>query len=863
MSPSTRSGSVLGSGKVRSRELGGKIRKLGQSDRRVSWRLSELKADKVGASGIGLNQRNRTAIMPSGEIRRGTRVIGMVKGADSVRVLRSGRRLSPRSGERQVRRVKDDEEDKSLHHSIKKYPHKCNENGATNNDKLKRKASESVVHISEIEAPRRVKRARLAVKKVKKVKKAASKSGKVAMIEDRVALIDKRFGIVYARKRKRGSIEKQESSGNKLFGIQFSRRQARKKGADCVLEVQTCAFVAVVQNSGTVAASLLTSILWHIKNVGVDLSELAGFLFSEPLNCTFASNGIRFLKDPSGASSGICNFFDSATSVPSFDLDFSVIPSWFMEMHLNWVLRVSRVPSNKPAEECDEMMSEDEDGIDQLFLSVKIPQIELASGADVSENRPMLNPSFRPSRLTVKSTQPRNSHYSRGVRKSRSSRRRRARNPSLLGVQAANGLMVTGSLGSRKKSRPLSSVVSKYKLRNALPASCVTECPKEASSAAVEGKNCTTDKAGCSADLLVIEFDRCYKVKGATIAIESSDSRKSVLVVKKDGETKLSFLPQKYMKTSSVNRVTHNVLWSGNENWKLEFPSRQDWSNFKELYKECENLNVPPTATTVKAIPVPGVREVPGYESNCSGVFSRPDAYITVTTDEVARALEKRSPNYDMDSEDERWLKEWSPESVKAAGRPQLLSEDKFELMIDVFEKASYCTSDEVIDEKAALSLVADLAGQEVAQTVYSYWLKKRKQKRVPLLRVFQIHQVKKPPVVGKLVLRKRRSFKRLGGQCGKGKQLGLLQAMAVEHDALEERNAMLKLEEANNSAKRSIELAIEKRRRAQLLMENASLLCYKATMALRIAEALSSFDSAEVANTEMFDVGSSNGGDD
>ncbi|CAI0410747.1 unnamed protein product [Linum tenue] len=857
MSPFTRSASVLGSAEGRSRKLRGKARKLGKSDRRVSWRLSELKADKIGAPGIGLNQRNRTAIMPSGEIRRGTRVIGMVKGANSVRVLRSGRRLFPGSGERQVRRVKEDE-DKSLHHSIKKYPHKCKENGATNDDRLKRKASESVVHS---EAPRRVKRPRLAVKNVKKVKKGAQESDKVVVTGDQVAVVDKMFGIVYTRKRKSGSIVKLESFDNKMFGIQFSRRLARKKGAGCVVDVQTCVFVAVVQNSGSRAASLLTSIFRHINN-GVGLCELAGFLFSQPLNGTFASNGIRFLKDAPCASNGICKFFDSSNSVPTFDLDFSVIPSWFMQIHLNWVLRLSRVPSNTSSEECDEMMSEDEE--DQLFVSVKMPQVQLASESDVAENRPFLIPLFRPSRLTVKSTQPRNGHYSRGVRKSRSSRRRRARNPSLLGVQPSNGLMVTSSVGSRKKTRrPLSSVVSMYKLRNALPASCMTGGPKKVGLAVAGGNNCTTGKAGCSADLLVIESDRCYRVKGVNIDMESSDSKESVLLVKKDDETKLSFLPQQYMRPSAVNRATHNVLWSGNVNWKLEFPSRQDWSNFKELYKECLNLNVSPAPTVVKAIPVPGVREVQGYESNRSGVFSRPDAYISVTTDEVARALAKHSANYDMDSEDEGWLKACSPESVNAVRCSELLSEDTFELMIDVFEKASHCSSEEVIDEKAALSLAADLAGQEVAETVYSYWLKKRKQRRSALLRVFQKHQVKKPPVTAKLVLRKRRSFKRQGGQCGKGKQLGLLQAMAVEHDALEERNAMLKLEEANYSAKRSLELAIEKRRKAQLLMENASLLCYKATMALRIAEALSAFGSAEVATTEMFDVGSSNGGDD
>ena len=68
--------------------------------------------------------------------------------------------------------------------------------------------------------------------------------------------------------------------------------------------------------------------------------------------------------------------------------------------------------------------------------------------------------------------------------------------------------------------------------------------------------------------------------------------------------------------------------------------------------------------------------------------------------------------------------------------------------------------------------------------------------------------------------------------------------AFVAEQDAVEEKNAILKVEQAKVSANESKELAIQKRRRAQSLMENADLAIYKATMLLRIAEAAQAGES-------------------
>lgn len=70
--------------------------------------------------------------------------------------------------------------------------------------------------------------------------------------------------------------------------------------------------------------------------------------------------------------------------------------------------------------------------------------------------------------------------------------------------------------------------------------------------------------------------------------------------------------------------------------------------------------------------------------------------------------------------------------------------------------------------------------------------------------------------------------------------------AIAAEQDALEEKNALHKIEQAKASAKESKEFAVQKRKRAQSLMENADLAIYKATMLVRIAEAAQAGESVD-----------------
>ena len=77
---------------------------------------------------------------------------------------------------------------------------------------------------------------------------------------------------------------------------------------------------------------------------------------------------------------------------------------------------------------------------------------------------------------------------------------------------------------------------------------------------------------------------------------------------------------------------------------------------------------------------------------------------------------------------------------------------------------------------------------------------------------------------------------------------------MAAEQDALVEKNSVLKVQEANASANRSVKFAILKRRRAQFLMENADLATYRALIALRIAEAARVAESSDATTSYFLD---------
>ncbi|XVE68626.1 hypothetical protein DITRI_Ditri09bG0083700 [Diplodiscus trichospermus] len=762
--------------------------------------------------------------MPSAGMRRTTRVFGVVKSSEGARVLRSGRRLWPDSGEVKPKRPNNEGDE---YYSMKKNP-KSEVNKAATEVKGKPK------RIGHEENP-----------------KNQSRKTKAKAVNN-CANVDIMFGIVYARKRKRNEVQRSQLSGKseqKKFGEPFDRRQICKRKTIKDVE-ESKIFACVVGNGGCYCwfSNFLCLVLGYMKRAEVRLSELASFLISQPISGVFSSNGVNLLWGPPANRTGICKLSGARELIPLFSVDFSAVPYCFMYIHHSMLLRLKRM--QLVSVNSVEIMSDSDEDEPCVTSVVDVSKSTIGSAVveiDIPWSRILLHPSVRSSELVRSSKlKGQNVQYGNGpspctIQKRRSSHRKRARNLSLTGIHKTNGALSSDLNGSRNDMP--SSVDSKNKLRSSVCNSSGAILSDVRSSMSDLMQN--VHSLQCSANVLVIEADRCYREEGAIVTLELSASREWLLVVKKDSSTKYAHKPDKFMRPSSSNRFTHAIIWTGDNNWKLEFPKRQDWVIFKDLYKECSEHNVP--ASSVKVIPVPGVYEVSGYTDRGSLPFRRPNLYISLDGDEVSRALAKRTPNYDMDSEDEKWLKKFNNEFFSGNGHCEHLSDDCFELMFDAFEKAYFCSPADYCNKNAA-HLCLDMGSRTVVEAVHAYWLRKRKERRAALLRVFQGHQVKKAPVAPKPFLRKRRSIKRQASH-GRGMQPSLLQSLAAEHDAfLTEQNTMVKVEEARVSATRYVESAILKRERAQLLMQNADMAAYKAVMALRIAEAAQFTESSDDA---------------
>ncbi|KAJ7970553.1 Enhancer of polycomb-like protein [Quillaja saponaria] len=790
--------------------------------------------------------------MPSVGMRRTTRVFGVVKGVDGARVLRSGRRLWPESEDGKLRRGSEGDDWFKLVKTTGKGDGGGGGGVAFNHSGWLRGAVQTKQQVSVINTEDDC-----------SIKMTMPSEDSVAVTDGNGT--DRMFGIVYRRKRKRLDAARHDFAANpeskmgpnkkmKMFGLHFSRRQRRKKGGSEENIVDSRGLhlgVLTVLVDPSCGGSFLFScflftVLSYIKRKRLRLKQLSAFLLSEPINGFYASHGFHFLRDSlcSSTTFGICQIFESTQFIPLFCVDISAIPLCFKYIYSRMLLRSMfrshvLVNSSVDVHGESEIMTNCPEVHNESHIQCIPPERELSGcttmvpDPDNSEKMLLIHPSVRVSKLACRN---KNVLIFRGIQKRRSSlRRRKARNPSVVGLHKPNGVLVSDLVGSRKSNISFSSAVSTKKLRSSVR-SLSRRNFKEVSSTVVDSIR-AIDSSFCSTNLLVVEADKCYRVEGAVIMSEITASKEWLLVVKKDGLTRCTLKAEKAMRPCSNNRFTHVIMWTLDNGWKLEFPNRQDWLVFKDLYKECSELNVP--APSPKSIPVPGVHEVSDYGDSCGVPFQRPDAYISMNGDELSRAMAKTTANYDMDSEDEEWLTKLNNELQEH------VSVDNFELMVDAFEKAFYGRPDDFSDEKAATDLCPDLGRRDVVEAVFSYWMRKRKQKRSSLLRVFQGQQSKRASLIPKPFLRKRRSFKRQPSQMGRGKQPSVLQAA---RDALEERNAKLKVEEAKAAANRSIELAILKRKRAQALVENADLAAYKATMLIRIAEAARVTESTDAS---------------
>lgn len=731
--------------------------------------------------------------MPAVGMRRSTRVFG-------ARVLRSGRRLSTAEpGE------------------VWKQQHQTRSAGNVEDD---------LIHI--------LKNDPMENKKLRKEKNGRDSESLVVDDETKEMDVDektverkdgKRWGAVYQRKRKGLDVK---DDLDRKYGKQFSRQRVkRRRGSEAICQVE------ITRTGVNFFAVFLNSILSYMSRVNVTLQQLSAFLLSEPICSVYNLHGIHFLQDStSSTSSGVCRITGSRCSVPMFALNYAALPSVFMFLHTSLLVRSATLPIANGVEVNNDGVIDDEEI--PSHDTCELDNIGGETGAAVCNTtgkRRAVPWGAATPKLGARTYQLR-SVNSRSIQKRRSSLRlRRGRNLSSFVVRKAVVGHPQNAISFRNNGLPFFPVKSNQEIISPVR-EISTRNSEELKSMEVATME-DLDASSCSANILVIEADKCYREQRATITLDCSASNQWVVRIKTNGTREYNFMAEKVMRPCSFNRITQATVWTTDNGWKLKFSNRRDWLIFKRLYAECFDRNV--QGPTVSGIPVPCVVEVSSYVDSNYVPFSRPESYIRCEDDELTRALGRGSASYDMDSDDEVWLNRFNVENV--FNEP--ISADVFELIISSFEKSLFCAQDDYLDVKSAVDPCISLERREVLEAMHSYWIKKRKQKRLALVKVFQYYQPRRTQVLTKAILRKKRSFNRQASKIGRGKQQASLEGMAAERDSVDEQKNILKVQEAGAAAYRSDDLAVRKRKRAQLLMEVADKCTYKATMALRISEAL------------------------
>ncbi|XP_078448059.1 uncharacterized protein LOC144716716 isoform X2 [Wolffia australiana] len=570
-----------------------------------------------------------------------------------------------------------------------------------------------------------------------------------------------RYGVVFVRKPrwKRLRLPASEARTHLRFG-----RTLRIPDRDPWFESAATTILLILQNpiartSSDRVTRLILSLLTGIMKKDVSLFECAAFLSSGALPRVFSSQGIDFLpvRDwrndsllrSAAGDSGVCILFGARQSIPLVSIDFSSLPFFFTNFQFQMLgssLRPSAalrfVELYVSVEErrlCSFKAREEE-------KNFEVP-VNLQSS--ISAFRSPVTPSGIGSRLQ-KSQRKSFGNSSRGSRRSLSRYRRKRSMPRQNGIlrRSTDSKVSLSDENVHKKRRKVGIKGSDFK--------SVTSTEVDQS----------VDFLCCTANVLVIESDRCWREEGASVALEPTSSNKWCIIVRSAKAARYIYKAQE-VKLSYTNRYTHSMIWAGETGWKLEFFRKKDWIVFKELHKECleRNLQVVP----VKVIPIPGVREVAGYEERFTSLFARPGSYIR-TSGEVERAMKSKIPCYDADSGDEEWLGQLNSSHL-GGGSDHFASAslDTFESIIFSLEKAAY-DHPEGPELEHAVELCSDLASRDVIVSVFDYWTKKRKQRRSTLIKVFQALPQKKVPLT-QSSLRKRRSFKKQGSHVGRGKR--------------------------------------------------------------------------------------------
>ncbi|CAA6656214.1 unnamed protein product [Spirodela intermedia] len=536
--------------------------------------------------------------------------------------------------------------------------------------------------------------------------------------------------------------------------------------------------------------SLILSLLTGMTKKNVSLFECAAFLSSRAVARVFSSHGIDFLpvrgwksefSDKSAvADAGVCIIFGVRQLIPLVSVNFSALPLFFTRLHLGLFVSSLRMSSALATADVEVSVEERRLRISNIHEeALRFREAICFERHARQESVAVTGSPETPSIISV----PVVSDVRFQKHQRRSSKRYRRKSS----VDRQNGIMRMDTDSKVHSIHDNYVVVPVHQKRRKGTSRNSIQVIKELKSALSEAEQ-NVGMLSCTANILVIESDRCWREEGAKVMLELSSSNKWCLAVKLGDTTRYVHKAQE-VKPSATNRYTHAMMWAAETGWKLEFCDKKDWNVFKELHRECFERNM-------QGLPVPG------YEESFTSSFSRPDSYIRMV-DEVERLLRSENACYDMDSGDEEWLEQMNSKSLSNNPETSVpISLEDFEKIISAFEKAAYSHPEGALGPEKAADLCPNLGSRDMVVSAFDYWTKKRKQRRSALVRFFQI-------------------FRRDSQSPG-----------------------------SRRKSKQSNQFCRSAARSAQLLMTNADWATFKAVMASRLAEAARASESPDLPSS-------------
>ncbi|KAF4357158.1 hypothetical protein G4B88_029622 [Cannabis sativa] len=268
-------------------------------------------------------------------------------------------------------------------------------------------------------------------------------------------------------------------------------------------------------------------------------------------------------------------------------------------------------------------------------------------------------------------------------------------------------------------------------IKKGLPSKRIRRANDKRSTNVFEGSQRNLDLLCSEVNILIIAGDRGWRESGAWVMLELFDHEWK-LSVKVSGITKYTYKAHQVLQPGSTNRYTHAVMWKGGKDWILEFEDRSQWTLFKDIHEECYNRNI--RAGMMKNIPIPGVRLIEEGDNNGAEiVFLRTSKYLRQVETDVEMALNPARVLYDMDSDDEQWILN----NQNSSEFDETISEEVFEKIMDMFEKASYSHQD-LLTLGEIEELMEGVGPMSIIKIIYDYWWLKRKKSEMPLIRHLQ-----------------------------------------------------------------------------------------------------------------------------